>query len=74
MGFGIPLTFGGAGNGSSTATESVTTTTSEALIQLPQPMHYLQLWQDYRIEVVYRENGVEKVITVPTPRPRSANS
>ena len=51
----------------------MTTTTTTARIDLPQPMHYLQLWQDYRLEVVYQDAGIEKVLTIPTPRPRGGN-
>jgi hypothetical protein len=74
LGVGVPLTFGGNSGGRTTTSQTVTRTSAEALIQLPQPMRYLQLWQDYRVEVVYRENGVEKVLTVPSPRPRGASS
>ena len=44
-------------------------TTTVGTIAIPQPIHYLQLWQDYRLEVRYRDAAGPHVLTIPTPRP-----
>lgn len=53
-------------------TSERTTTTSR--IAIPQPIHYLQLWQDYRLEARYSDAGGPHVLTLPTPRPGGAAS
>jgi hypothetical protein len=44
-------------------------TTTVGTIAIPQPLHYLQLWQDYRLEVRYRDDLGPHTLTIPTPRP-----
>ena len=49
-------------------------TTTSGRIAIPQPIHYLQLWQDYRLEAHYSDTAGSHVLTLPTPRPGSAGS
>jgi hypothetical protein len=49
-------------------------TTTVGRIAIPQPIHYLQLWQDYRLEAHYSDAAGSHVLTIPTPRPRHAGS
>ena len=44
-------------------------TTTTGRIAIPQPIHYLQLWQDYRLEARYSDAAGPHVLTLPTPRP-----
>ncbi len=45
-------------------------TTTSGRIVIPQPIHYLQLWQDYRLEVHFEDSTGAHVLTVATPRPQ----
>ena len=40
------------------------------MIAIPEPLHYLQLWQDYRLEVRYVDDLGPHSLTIPTPRPK----
>ncbi|MEX0921480.1 MAG: hypothetical protein WD489_05885 [Rhodovibrionaceae bacterium] len=72
-GVGIGINLGTLFSGDDDERVASEETTTVGRIAIPQPIHYLQLWQDYRLEVHYADDSGAHVLTIPTPRPRSAD-